>query len=123
SGLPMHKLLLEETSKEIEANKWKPGVIARLMGLEGLPSPRHAHRPQKRSLDSSLQKNNSAASKLSSQLLAGQFNWGRSSIEKQQAFKDVYEDLEASHLTSHKCSSKPRTKSVLTEADMFLIQQ
>ncbi|KAK6140347.1 hypothetical protein DH2020_025911 [Rehmannia glutinosa] len=87
TGIPMKKLLAEEMSKEVEPKRRSPSVIARLMGLEGLPSPRNVHGQQK------------------------------------AEFKDVYEDLEASHVGNRRCSSRWSASSILTKPEMALIQQ
>ncbi|CAA3028451.1 Hypothetical predicted protein [Olea europaea subsp. europaea] len=47
TGTPIKMLLAEEMSKEIEVKRRSPSVITRLMGLDGLPSPRHVHRQQR----------------------------------------------------------------------------
>lgn len=121
TGIPMKKLLAEEMSKDVEAKRRSPSVIARLMGLEGLPSPRHVHRQQKRFSDSYQQKNVSIGIQRDSQLYDGRSN-RRSSMD-QQEFKDVYEDLEASHVVNRRCSSRWSANSILTKPEMALIQQ
>ncbi|KAG8376456.1 hypothetical protein BUALT_Bualt09G0065200 [Buddleja alternifolia] len=121
TGIPMKKLLAEEMSKEVESKRRSPSVIARLMGLEGLPSPRHVHRQPKTFSDSCQQKNVSTKTQLNNQLYDGRSS-RRSSME-QQEFKDVYEDLEASHVVNRRCSSRWNTSSMLTKPEMELIQQ
>ncbi|KAL6520998.1 hypothetical protein OROGR_017567 [Orobanche gracilis] len=121
TGIPMKKLLAEEISKEIEPKRRSAGVIARLMGLEGLPSPGHVHRQQKRLLvpDSYQHKNASANIKSKSQ----QYDLRRNrSPTDQPEFKDVYEDLEASHIVNRRCSSRWSASSILTKPELALIQ-
>ncbi|KAL6574775.1 hypothetical protein OROMI_012060 [Orobanche minor] len=120
TGIPMKKLLAEEMSKDIEPKRRSPSVIARLMGLEGLPSPRHVHGQQKRLLPDSYQhKNASANIKSKSQQYDPRRN--RSPTE-QPEFKDVYEDLEASHIVNRRCSSRWSASSILTKPELALIQ-
>ncbi|KAI3473229.1 hypothetical protein Pfo_030521 [Paulownia fortunei] len=121
TGIPMKKLLAEEMSKEVESKRRSPSVIARLMGLEGLPSPRHVHGQQKRFSDSYQQKNVSINIQPKSQQYDGRTN-SRSSMD-QQEFKDVYEDLEASHVVNRRCSSRWSASSILTKPEMALIEQ
>ncbi|KAL7136516.1 hypothetical protein ABFS83_10G036600 [Erythranthe nasuta] len=121
AGKPMKKLLAEEMSKEVESKRRTPSVIARLMGLEGLPSPRHVHRQPKRFSESLPQRNVSSNIQRNSQPYEGRSNRRRST--EQQEFKDVYEDLEASHVANRRCSSRWSASSILTKPEMALIQQ
>ncbi|KAL0347267.1 UNVERIFIED_CONTAM: hypothetical protein Scaly_1742700 [Sesamum calycinum] len=121
TGIPMKKLLAEEMSKEVESRKRSPSVIARLMGLDGLPSPRHVHRQQKRYTDSYQHQDASVNVQRNSQLYDGRSN-RRSSLDHQE-FKDVYEDLEASHVVNRRCSSRWSASSILTKPEMALIRQ
>lgn len=121
AGIPMKKLLAEEMSKDVESKRRSPSVIARLMGLEGLPSPRHVQRQQKKFPENYQQKSFSMNNQRSSQLYEGQSN--RRSFTDQQEFKDVYEDLEASHVANRRCSSRRNGNSILTKTEMDLIQQ
>ncbi|KAH6802586.1 hypothetical protein C2S51_034032 [Perilla frutescens var. frutescens] len=121
TGIPMKKLLAEEISKDVESKRKSPSVIARLMGLEGLPSPRNVHRQQKKFPENSQQKNVSITNQRNIQPHEGRAS-RRSSID-QQEFKDVYEDLEASHVVNRRCSSRWTANSFLTKPEMELIQQ
>ncbi|KAG6427386.1 hypothetical protein SASPL_111630 [Salvia splendens] len=121
TGIPMKKLLAEEMSKDVESKKRSPSVIARLMGLEGLPSPRHAYRQQKKFPENYQQKNVSTNKQRSSQHYDSQSE-RRSPID-QPEFKDVYEDLEASHVVNRQYSSRWGEHSILTKPEMELIRQ
>ncbi|KAK4396273.1 hypothetical protein Sango_1463900 [Sesamum angolense] len=107
--------------KRSRIKKRSPSVIARLMGLDGLPSPRHVHRQQKRYTDSYQYQDASANVQRNSQLYDGRSN-RRSSLDHQE-FKDVYEDLEASHVVNRRCSSRWSASSILTKPEMALIRQ
>ncbi|KAL1545902.1 hypothetical protein AAHA92_22574 [Salvia divinorum] len=123
TGIPMKKLLAEEMSKDVESKRRSPSVVARLMGLEGLPSPRHVHRQQKKFPENYQQKNINFPinNQRSSQQYDSQLKW-RSPID-QQEFKNVNEDLEASHVVDRRCSSRWMANSFLTKPEMELIQQ
>ncbi|CAA2961190.1 Hypothetical predicted protein [Olea europaea subsp. europaea] len=119
TGTPMKKLLEEEMSKEIEVKRRSPSVVARLMGLDGLPYPRHIHRQQRSSSDNYQQKNISSIQH-SGQLVDGKSS-RRTSMDCQE-FKDVYEDVEASHIASRRYSSRWSANSKLTKPESALIQ-
>lgn len=120
TGIPMKKLLAEEMSKDVEAKRRSPSIVAKLMGLEGLPSPRHVQRQQKR-FSGSYQQKNVSINKKNTQTFDGRSN--RRSTMEQQEFKDVYEDLEASHAANRRCSSRWSSNSILTKPEMALIRQ
>ncbi|KAL8480491.1 hypothetical protein ACS0TY_027143 [Phlomoides rotata] len=120
TGMPMKKLLAEEMSKDVEAKRRSPSIVAKLMGLEGLPSSRHAHRQQKR-FSGSYQQKIVSINKKNNQMFDGRSN--RRSTMEQQEFKDVYEDLEASHAANPRCSSRWSSNSILTKPEMALIRQ
>ncbi|XP_047983177.1 uncharacterized protein LOC125223914 isoform X1 [Salvia hispanica] len=123
TGIPMKKLLAEEMSKDVELKRRSTNVVAKLMGLEGLPSPRHVHRQQKKFPENYQQKNIDIPinKQSSSQHYDSRSKW-RSPIDL-QGFKNVYEDLESSHVVDRQCSSRRRANSFLTKPEMELIQQ
>ncbi|KAG6434061.1 hypothetical protein SASPL_105682 [Salvia splendens] len=123
TGIPMKKLLAEEMSKDVELKRRSTNVVAKLMGLEGLPSPRHVHRQQKKFPENYQQKNIDIPinNQRSSQHYDSRSKW-RSPID-QQEFKNVYEDLEASHVVDRQCASRRRANSFLKKPEMELIQQ
>ncbi|XP_073289341.1 uncharacterized protein [Primulina huaijiensis] len=121
TGISMKKLLAEEMSKEIESKRRPPNVIAKLMGLEGQPSPQHVYRQQKPSSDSCELK-----IALKNKHRHGKQNNCRSSKKsamEQEEFRDVYEDVEASHIVNRRCSSRWSASSILSKPGMSLIQQ
>lgn len=121
SGTPIKKLLAEEMAKEGEVKKRSPNVIARLMGLDVLPSPQHGHRQQKKLFEKHQQRNTSRNTHHNGHLYEDQSS-RRSSVD-QRDFKDVYEDLEASHVINCRYSSKWNKNSGLIKPEMELIQQ
>ncbi|CAA0830490.1 Unknown protein [Striga hermonthica] len=111
TGTPMKKLLAEEMSREVEPRRRPPSVVARLMGLDGLPSPRHIHGQQKRLLE---------AYQAKSRILHYDAQTNRSPRDPPE-FKDVYEDLEAA--SRRRCSSRWSASSILTKPELALIRQ
>lgn len=120
-GKPIKKLLAEEMTKESEAKRRSPSIIARLMGLDGLPSPQHGNRQQRKASDKRQQSNASTGSHQSEQSIEG-LSSRRSSVD-QPEFKDVYEDLEASHVSNRCYSSTWASESRLRNTALEIIQQ
>uniref|UniRef100_A0A2N9H8X1 DUF4378 domain-containing protein n=1 Tax=Fagus sylvatica TaxID=28930 RepID=A0A2N9H8X1_FAGSY len=119
---PMKKLLAEEMSRETESKRRSPSVIAKLMGLDGLPPQQPAHKQQKMSSESSVKR----ATSVEKAPKSGTFYDRRSSrrnSKEQQEFKDVFEVLETSKLESSSCLSQGMTNTKLTDAEMAFIQQ
>ncbi|KAK6126135.1 hypothetical protein DH2020_040113 [Rehmannia glutinosa] len=118
TGRAMTKLLAEEMNK---SRRRSPSVIARLMVLEGLPSLQHVRRQQKRISDSYRSKKVSINIQPNRQLYGSRSNRGSPML--QQEFKDVLEDIKASHEANRRCSSNWSASSTLTESEMALIKQ
>ncbi|GER54340.1 hypothetical protein STAS_31926 [Striga asiatica] len=108
TGTPMKKLLAEEMSRELEPRRRPPSVVARLMGLDGLPSPRHIHGQQKRLLETYQAKTRN-------------LHYDARTNRSPPEFKDVYEDLEAA--SRRRCSSRWSASSILTKPELALIRQ
>ncbi|KAH0739558.1 hypothetical protein KY290_038263 [Solanum tuberosum] len=121
TGTPIKNLLAEEMAKEGESKKRPTSIVARLMGLEGMPSPQHIGRQQRRFSDSCQHRNEQIDSRRRKQLFDEQSS-KRSSMEHQE-FKDVYEDLEASHVGNRRHSSRWNETGRFATPDMALIQQ
>lgn len=120
----MKKLLAEEMSRETESKRRSPSVIAKLMGLDGLPPQQLAHKQQKMSSDISIKR----ATSVEKAPKSGTFydcQSSRSNSKEQQEFKDVFEVLETSNIKSCGCLSRGMTNSKLTDTDaeMAFIQQ
>ena len=119
----MKKLLAKEMSKEMESKRRSPSVIAKLMGLDGLPPQQSAYREEKGTSESNLQATWSAEK--------GQRNCqrydnrsSRKSSKDEQEFKDVFEVLEPSKVGS--CSYPPSQRTAnsnVTDAEMAFIRQ
>ncbi|XP_022767476.1 uncharacterized protein LOC111311906 isoform X2 [Durio zibethinus] len=111
----MKKLLAQEMSKENESRRRPPSVIARLMGLDGLPPQQPGHKQQKRteSGQEKVQKGGTFYSRRSS----------RKSSKEEQEFKDVFEVLDASKVEIAGSSSQGTANSKLSDAEVAFIQQ
>ncbi|GMP50679.1 hypothetical protein CsSME_00017204 [Camellia sinensis var. sinensis] len=102
---PIKKLLAEEMSKETESKRRPPSVIARLMGLDGLPHQQPLHRQHKGDGKPYERQSN------------------RKDSMAQQECKDVYEVLETSNVERSSYPAKRTINSKLSEAEMAFIQQ
>ncbi|KAK8512250.1 hypothetical protein V6N13_097088 [Hibiscus sabdariffa] len=115
SGTPIKKLLVREMSKENESRRRPPSVIARLMGLDGLPPQQPGHMQQK-GIESSHEKVRKGST----------FN-GRQSSRKsskdEQEFKDVFEVLGALKMETAGYSSQGTVNSNLSDAEVAFIRQ
>lgn len=113
-GTPIKKLLAEEMSPATESKRRSPGVIARLMGLDGLPSQQPNNKQHKDLQKSTpLEKNRSR----------GTANDGRSSRRSsrdQEEFKDVFEVSEIPKVESGRYSSSDLKDG---EDEMSFIEQ
>ncbi|KAJ8538351.1 hypothetical protein K7X08_014891 [Anisodus acutangulus] len=121
TGTPIKELLAEEMAKEGKSKRRPPSIVARLMGLEGMPSPQHIGRQQRRFSDSCQHRNEQIDPRRRRQLFDEQSS-KRSTMEHQE-FKDVYEDLEASHVANRRHSSRWTETGRFATPDMALIQQ
>ncbi|KAK8705111.1 hypothetical protein V6N13_048719 [Hibiscus sabdariffa] len=115
TGTPMKKFLAREMSKENESRRRSSSVIARLMGLDGLPPQQSGHKQQKQTESSQeiYRKGVSFYSPRSSR---------KSSMEEPE-FKDVFEVLDASKMESGGYSSQGTANSKLSDAEVAFIQQ
>lgn len=107
-GKPMKKLIQEEMLNEVESKRKSPSIIARLMGLDGMPSPQQLSRQQRRLSENSRQRKEKIDAHRTMQLFVDQAR--RNSMEYHE-FNDVNEDLEASHIANRRFSSRWSTKS------------
>ncbi|MED6135047.1 hypothetical protein PIB30_042659 [Stylosanthes scabra] len=112
-GTPIKKLLADEMLQETESKRRNPGVIARLMGLDGLP----ANKQQKGSSENHVEKARSR----------GTPDNGRSSrrsSKDQQEFKDVFEVSEIPMVESSRYSSRMSAEDLRNADDeMSFIEQ
>ncbi|KAH7553436.1 hypothetical protein ACOSP7_029853 [Xanthoceras sorbifolium] len=121
-GTPVKKLLAEEMSKESESKRRSPSVIARLMGLDGLPPQQPSHKQHKRFTENFQQRTASVEKSQSSGTSSGRRSFRKSSKEEQE-FKDVFEVSDASKVESSTNTLQETTHSNFTEAEMVFIRQ
>ncbi|KAI3793672.1 hypothetical protein L1987_36292 [Smallanthus sonchifolius] len=115
-GTPMKTLLAKEMLNETPAKKRSPSLIAKLMGLDGLPSPQPLHRQQKK-----LSENSKSAAKRNEKPFNHQLD--KKTPMEQQHFKDVYEDPEASHVGNQLYSPQFTAKRRSTKLELGYIQE
>ncbi|XP_028067155.1 uncharacterized protein LOC114269962 [Camellia sinensis] len=121
TGTPIKKLLAEEMSKETVSKRRPPSVIARLMGLDGLPPQQPLHRQHKGFSETYRQWTASLSSQRDGKPYERQSN--RKDSMAQQECKDVYEVLETSNVERSSYPAKRTINSKLSEAEMAFIQQ
>ncbi|GLT79259.1 hypothetical protein SLA2020_507530 [Shorea laevis] len=115
-GMPMKKLLAEEMSKENGSRRRSPSVIARLMGLDGLPPQQPSQKQQKKSAGNGQEKAQKSCSFYSQAS-------SRKNSKDEQEFKDVFEVLDSEKVESAGYSSQGTGISRCTEAEMAFIWQ
>lgn len=119
----MKKLLAKEMSKETESKRRSPSVIAKLMGLDGLPTQQPAYREEKGVSENFLQTSGSVEKIQRSSCRYDYRSSSRRSSKDEQEFKDVFEVLETSKVGSCSYPSQGSAKSNLTDAEMAFIRQ
>ncbi|KAK9061466.1 hypothetical protein SSX86_018647 [Deinandra increscens subsp. villosa] len=115
-GTPMKTLLANEMLNETSTKKRSPSLIAKLMGLDGLPSPQPLHRHQKK-----LSENSKSAAKRNEKPFNHQLD--KKNTMEQQHFKDVYEDPEASHVGNQLYSPQFTGKRRSTKMELGYIHE
>ncbi|KAG7560730.1 hypothetical protein ISN45_Aa05g022290 [Arabidopsis thaliana x Arabidopsis arenosa] len=116
AGVPMKSLLAQEMSKQKESKKRSPSIIARLMGLDVLPSQSSSHRQQK-SMENQQGRSGGGSS------YDGNKSLGRRS-KGEQKFKDVFEVLDAKMAESNRnLYHQGRVNANLTQAELAFIRQ
>ncbi|KAE9619451.1 hypothetical protein Lal_00047519 [Lupinus albus] len=123
SGTPIKKLIAEEMTGETESKRRSPGVVARLMGLDGLPFQQSANKQHKSSPGNHLQR----ATLLEKNRCRGtSYDGGRSSrrsSKDQQEFKDVFEVSDIAKVESNRYSMQGSSDLKITDAEMSFIEQ
>ncbi|ONI03272.1 hypothetical protein PRUPE_6G247900 [Prunus persica] len=121
-GTPIKKLLAEEMLRETEPRRRSPSVIAKLMGLDGLPPQQPAHRQQKSISENCLQRTRLVEKEERSSMCYDRRS-SRKNSKEQQEFKDVFEVFEASKVEGRSCSSRGNANSKLSDAEMAFVRQ
>ncbi|KAL4189079.1 hypothetical protein AMTRI_Chr08g163710 [Amborella trichopoda] len=136
SGIPMKMLLAEEMSKDTESKRRPPSVIARLMGLDALPtqqsiSKHYKKNSEKQALDMPLMKpqkkpfchqgyHHRQESVCPDEFMSKETHSFRNHATEQQEFKDVFEVWETSDAGK---VSKQSIHTKHSEKKMELIRQ
>ncbi|XP_038883777.1 uncharacterized protein LOC120074655 isoform X2 [Benincasa hispida] len=120
-GAPVKKLLADEMLKETEIKKRSPGVIAKLMGLDGMPSTRCAYNRQKCPSEGSSPRCISKE-KVGRRGTYFDGQMTRRSSKDQQEFKDVFEVLETSKTGQSRNPDQRTPNFVVTESEMAFIR-
>ncbi|KAF9664958.1 hypothetical protein SADUNF_Sadunf16G0072500 [Salix dunnii] len=106
-----------------ESRRWSPSVIARLMGLDGLPQQQSSRKHPKKSMEKYTQRKVFAEKAQINRHSYGPRS-SRKSSKDEQEFKDVFEVLDASKMDSSSYSSRGNEHSELTAAaEMAFIRQ
>ncbi|PQM34533.1 uncharacterized protein Pyn_38447 [Prunus yedoensis var. nudiflora] len=121
-GTPIKKLLAEEMLRENEPRRRSPSVIAKLMGLDGLPPQQPAHRQQKSISENCLQRTRLVEKEERSSMCYDRRS-SRKNSKEQQEFKDVFEVFEASKVEGRSYSSRGNANSKLSDAEMAFVRQ
>ena len=124
-GTPMKKLLAKEMSKEAEPKKRSPSVIARLMGLDGLPPQQPIHKQQKKLMENHQQRTETVERAEGGGTFYGPQLHRKKNSKEQEEFKDVFEVLVAPKGESdcYQVEGQGTTNSKLTEAEKAFIRQ
>ncbi|XP_018484559.2 uncharacterized protein LOC108855281 isoform X2 [Raphanus sativus] len=117
TGLPMKSLLAQEKSKQKESKKRSPSIIARLMGLDVLPSLQSSssHRQPKSVENQKQGRSGGEGTSYKSPT--------RSSKSGEQKFKDVFEVLDAKKAASNRNLYHHHQAANLTQAELAFIRQ
>ena len=121
SGAPIKTLRAEEMSKELEIRQPSSGVIARLMGLDAMPST-HVFCKQQKEMGN-FQKTSTIG--FQEKYVTYDDRSFRMSVSEHEAFKDVFEVVETKKAGKHKNQTLRKGMSNSNESDtyMFFIKQ
>ncbi|KAJ0962280.1 hypothetical protein J5N97_030108 [Dioscorea zingiberensis] len=122
SGTPIKALINEEMSKELETKRPSPSLIARLMGLDSLPSAKVVNKP----LDAlgSCFPHGSSTEYQGKHVPCEEHSF-RKPIDENQDFKDVFEivEMEKSEESKNQLVRKGISSSKRSETDVAFIKQ
>ncbi|KAF5747541.1 hypothetical protein HS088_TW05G00264 [Tripterygium wilfordii] len=105
-------------SRVLESKRRSPSVIARLMGLDGLPPQQSTHKQN--SPAETYQRRTASVERARR---SGSWRSFRKTSKEEQEFKDVYEVLDSSNKESSSHSSQGASNSKLSEAEMEFVRQ
>ncbi|CAO2839600.1 unnamed protein product [Amaranthus hypochondriacus] len=116
----MKKLSADEMSKETESGRRSPSLVARLMGLDGLPAPHNINKKQKRLSDNNQKGSSSAGvSKYSKPVDSRHRKNARAPLQ----FKDVYEVKDGSYMATRSTASRAPPDHNSYEDEIAFVRQ
>ncbi|XP_057535209.1 uncharacterized protein LOC130813395 isoform X2 [Amaranthus tricolor] len=107
-------------SKETESGRRSLSLIARLMGLDGLPASHNINKKQKRLSDNNQRGSNSAGVSKYSKPLDSRH---RKNARAPQQFKDVFEVKDGSYMATRSTTSRALSDQNLSEDEIAFIRQ
>ncbi|KAL2934061.1 Ubiquitin carboxyl-terminal hydrolase 19 [Bienertia sinuspersici] len=120
-GTTMKKLLADELAKETESGRRSPSIIARLMGLDGLPVPHSSSKKQKKFNDNHQRGSGSAGFSKIVKLHDSQSH--KKNAKGQQHFKDVFEVVDRSNIETSGSTSRGASSRNFCEEEIDFIRQ
>ncbi|XP_010553305.1 PREDICTED: uncharacterized protein LOC104823434 [Tarenaya hassleriana] len=120
-GMPVKSLLAQEMSKQNECKRRSPSIIAKLMGLDGLPPQISSHK-QHKSVENQQGRTRASEKAHGGSAHNADRSFRRGSKDEQE-FKDVFEVLDAKKAESSRNLYRGRGNANLTKAEMAFIRQ
>ncbi|XP_047334662.1 uncharacterized protein LOC124938286 isoform X2 [Impatiens glandulifera] len=105
AGTPMKKLLAEEMLKENESEQRQPGLIAKLMGLDGMPPQHHPRQRKDRHCFGTYEQGSASDFKMQNKHRQRRLNKTATSLGERE-FRDVYEIQESIEFEKPRCSKR-----------------
>ncbi|CAH9068079.1 unnamed protein product [Cuscuta europaea] len=105
---PVKNLIAKEMLIQVEPKRKEPSVVARLMGLDDIPSPQQFTRQQRRPPESFTQRKEQREAPRTMQMFVDQAH--RRNYTEHHQVNDLNEDLEASYISTRRYSSRWNTK-------------
>lgn len=118
----MKSLLTQEMSMQNGSKRRSPSIIARLMGLDGLPLQCSSPHREPMSVENQQRKPITSEKARGKKRCDDHKSLRRCSMDEQR-FKDVFEVLDAEKETSSRSLGQRRVNAHLTEAEMAFIRQ
>ncbi|CAN0926692.1 hypothetical protein LINGRAHAP2_LOCUS35490 [Linum grandiflorum] len=110
-------------SRETESKKRPPSIVARLMGLDGMPTQPPTYKQERRSSENITKRTTVPTEKPHRVTASSSHGSSRKSSRGEQEFKDVYEVLELSRKAGELSCPLGSANSKVAEAEMKFIQQ
>ncbi|CAD5186187.1 unnamed protein product [Musa acuminata subsp. malaccensis] len=120
---PIQTLMDEDMSKEMESRHASPSVIAKLMGLNTLPSPPPVAHKELKNVETYFQPESSTG--FQGNFVPPKVHSHHKCINEDQEFKDIFEVMETAKFRKHKNRSTRKTmlSSKRSETGMNFVRQ